>query len=128
MLLLAVLLAIWGSFLVPLRIAGVLAPVSWVIAGVGNAVLVVAAARLVGRLPALVPALLWFVVAATLGNPRPEGDLIVQNTVAGLGFLAAGTLSSVAAFVVASAQRSAPPTPADRATGRHDRGDPAERQ
>lgn len=115
-LVLAVLLAVWGSFLVPLRVGGVLAPVSWVIAAVGNAALVVAAGRLAGRLPALVPALLWLTIVTTLGGARSEGDRIVPGTLAGIGFLAVGTLSSVAAFAVVSAR------PRDQDSSRTDDG------
>ena len=104
-LVLAVLLAVWGSFLVPLRVGSVPLPVSWLIAGVGHGVLGWAGGRLLGRLGALGPGLLWLVVAFTLGSSRSEGDLIVPGTVVGLVFLLVGGVASTVAYVAAPRAR-----------------------
>ena len=100
-LLLAVLLAVWGAFLVPLRVGGTLVPVSWAVAFGGNLVLGVAGDRLAGKAGALVPALLWLVLAFTLGSKRAEGDLVVPGSTEGVVFLLAGALGSAVAYAVA---------------------------
>ena len=107
-LLLTVLLALWGAFLVPFRVGGVPVPVSWVIAVVGNVALVVAGWRLLGRTGAAVPALLWLAVAVALASKRSEGDLVVAATLVGVGFLPLGALASAAAWFFLSARAQLP--------------------
>lgn len=97
-LLLAVLLAVWGAFLVPLRLGGYPLPVSWLVAGAGNLALGRAGGQLLGRPGALGPGLLWLAVALTLGSSRPEGDLIVPGSVVGLVFLLVGGVASAVAY------------------------------
>ena len=97
-LLLTVLLAVWGAFLVPLRIGSVPIPVSWVIAIAGNGLLGWVGGRLLGRLGAAGPGVVWLAVALTFGTPRAEGDLIVPGTVVGLVFLVAGAVASAVAY------------------------------
>lgn len=97
-LVLTVQLAVWGSFLVPLRIGATLAPVAWAVALVGNVVLGMSGGRLLGRAGAGVPALLWLVVAFTFGSRRAEGDLIVPGTPAGLIFLLLGAFGGAVAY------------------------------
>lgn len=98
--LLTVLLAVWGAFLVPFRVAGVLVPVCWVLAVAGNTALCLAGGRLGGRAGAAVPGLLWVVVAFTLGSPRAEGDLVVPGTPVGLVFLLLGVGASAVAVTM----------------------------
>lgn len=105
-LLLTVLLAVWGSFLVPFRLGGTLVPVSWVLAVVGNALLGRAGGRLAGRTGALVPGLVWLVVAFTFGSQRAEGDLIVPGSTVGLVFLLVGALASAVAYGLAPRRRT----------------------
>ena len=100
-LVLTLLLAVWGAFLVPLRIGGTLAPLCWVIAVVGNTLLGRAGGRLLGRSGALGTGLLWLAIAFTLGSTRREGDLIVPGTTVGLGFLLLGAVGSAVAYAVA---------------------------
>lgn len=97
-LLLALLLAVWGAFLVPLRIGTVPVPVSWVIAVVGNGLLGWAGGRLLGRLGAAGPGVVWLTVALTAGSQRAEGDLVVPGTVVGLVFLVSGAIASAVAY------------------------------
>ena len=97
-LLLALLLAVWGAFLVPLRIGTVPVPVSWVIAVVGNGLLGWVGGRLLGRVGAAGPGIVWLAVALTFGSQRAEGDLIVPGTVTGLVFLVAGAIASAVAY------------------------------
>ena len=97
-LLLALLLAVWGAFLVPLRVGTVPVPVSWVIAIVGNGVLGWVGGRLLGRRGAAGPGIVWLVVALTLGSQRAEGDLVVPGTVPGLVFLVAGAIAGAVAY------------------------------
>lgn len=107
-LLLSVLLALWGAFLVPLRVGGTLVPVSWVVALVGNVVLGSIGGRLLGKLGAVVPVLLWLAVAFTLGSRRAEGDLVVPGSTPGLVFLLAGAVGGAVAYGVQVTRVSAP--------------------
>ncbi len=97
---LTVLLALWGAFLVPLRIGGTLVPVSWFIALVGNALLGRAGGRLLGWFGTAVPLLVWLAIAFTLASRRTEGDLVVSGGPVGLGFLLAGALGGAASYVL----------------------------
>ncbi len=111
--LLAVQLAVWGSFLTPLRVGGVLVPVAWAVAAVGNVGLGVVGGRLLGRVGAAVPVLLWLVIAFTLGGRRAEGDLIVTNSIGGVGFLLVGAVAGAVAVSLSrrGQRRSASPAP-----------------
>lgn len=96
-------LALAEVFWLPLRVAGVLVPVSIAVAVVGNLVLPAAAFRLSGsRLVALLPVVAWLVVALGAMVRRPEGDLVMTGGgatgVVNLAFLMIGVLA--AAFSV----------------------------
>ncbi len=96
-------LALVEVFWLPLRVAGVLVPVSVVAAVVGNLMLVALALRLTGsRLIAVLPALVWLTVAVGAMVRRPEGDLILIGGGAlglvNLAFLLLGV--TAAAFAV----------------------------
>ncbi|RBY79526.1 hypothetical protein DQ238_10005 [Geodermatophilus sp. TF02-6] len=104
--LLVVVLAAWLAlvevFWLPLRVLGVLVPVSVVAAVVGNLLLVRLAARLTGsRALAVLPALTWLVVAVAASTRRPEGDLVVVGSGAlgwvGLAFLLVGVVAAASA-------------------------------
>ena len=102
--LLVVVLALWLAlvevFWLPLRVSGIPVPVSVVAAVVGNLLLVALAARLTGsRLAAVLPALVWLVVAVGASLRRPEGDLLLVGSGV-LGFL---SLAFLLAGVVAAA-------------------------
>lgn len=99
-LLLTVLLAVWGAFLVPFRIGATLVPVCWVLALVGNVLLGRAGGRLIGRTGTVVPALVWLAIAFTLGSRRTEGDLVVTGNTVGLGFLLAGAIGGAASYAL----------------------------
>ena len=96
-------LALVEVFWLPLRVAGVLVPLSVLLAVVGNLLLVAGAHRLTGsRAVAVLPALTWLAVALAATVRRPEGDLLAVGT-GGLGavtlaFLGLGVLA--AAFAV----------------------------
>ena len=106
-LLLTVLLALWGAFLVPFRLGGLPVPVSWVIAVVGNYALGRAGGHLLGRYGAAVPGLLWLALAATLASRSAEGDLVVAATLVGAGFLPLGALASAVAWFKVATRPSA---------------------
>jgi hypothetical protein len=89
-LLLTLLLAVWGAFLVPLHVGTVPVPVSVVIA-LAPLVLGRAAGRLYGRPGAAAAGLVWFAVVVLLAAKRPEGDLVVPGDPTGLAFLLVGT-------------------------------------
>jgi len=97
-LLLTVQLALWGAFLVPLRIGTTLVPVSWVIALVGNAVLGRAAGAEVGKPGIALAGGLWLVIGFLLGSRRTEGDLVVPGSTEGLVFLLLGAVGSAVAY------------------------------
>jgi hypothetical protein len=110
-------LALVEVFWLPLRVSGILVPLSVLAAVVGNLVLVGLALRLTGsRLVATLPAFTWLVVAVAATFRRPEGDLVLVGTgslgVVGLAFLLLGVLA--AAFAVGrvlAGPRAAPLTP-----------------
>jgi hypothetical protein len=113
---LAAWLALVEVFWLPLRVFGVPVPVSVVAAVVGNLLLVGLAARLTGsRLGAVLPAVVWLVVAVGASLRRPEGDLLlIGGGVLGflsLTFLLAGVVA--AAFAVGKVL-AAPRAGADR--------------
>jgi len=118
----AVVVATWLAlvevFWLPLRVGGVLVPVSVVVAVVGNLLLPTTALRWSGsRLVAVLPALAWLVVAVGAMVRRPEGDLVMTGGgaagVVNLAFLMIGVLA--AAFSVGrvlGGPRRPPVTPA----------------
>ena len=113
---LAAWLALVEVFWLPLRVFGVPVPVSVVAAVIGNLLLVGLAARLTGsRLGAVLPAVVWLVVAVGASLRRPEGDLLLTGGgVLGflsLAFLLAGVVA--AAFAVGKVL-AAPRAGADR--------------
>jgi hypothetical protein len=100
----AIVAAAWLAavevFWLPLRVAGVLVPVSVVAAVVGNLLLVGLALRLSGsRLVAALPALTWAAVVVAAMDRRPEGDLIMT----GRGALGAVNLAFLLLGVAAAA-------------------------
>ena len=78
------IVAAWLSlveiFWLPLRVGGVLLPLSVLAAVVGNLLLVGQAHRFSGsRAVAVIPALTWLVVAVGGMMRRPEGDLVLTG-------------------------------------------------
>ena len=112
-LVLGVLATLWGAFLVPLRIGGVVFPVSLVIVVVANAGLGVAAGRLLGRWGSALVGALWLLLAFRLSTPRPEGDLIIANSWVGVGYLLLGVVSAAVAFGLTPLKRLRPLAAAD---------------
>ena len=113
-------LALVEVFWLPLRIGGVLVPVSVVAAAVGNLLIVGTARRLSGSgLVAVLPAVTWLVVAVAGMIRRTEGDLLIvgggATGVVNLAFLLVGVLA--AAFASGRAL-SGPRRPPVRSTGR----------
>jgi hypothetical protein len=104
---LAVIEVLW----LPLRVRGVLVPVSVVAAVVGNLLLVELALRWSrSRAVALLPALTWVAVAVAASMRRPEGDLLLIGSgglgAVGLAFLGLGVLAAAVAVGRALAHRS----------------------
>lgn len=98
-LVLALELALWGAFLVPLRAFGLPLPLGPLLAIVANGGLGVAGSRILGRrLGAALPELLWLGVALTLGTQRPEGDVVIPGGGMGVAYLVAGTVAAVIAI------------------------------
>ncbi len=114
----AVLLSGWLAlvevFWLPLRIGGLLVPLSVAAAVVGNLMLTAAAYRVSGsRVVALLPALVWAVVAVAAMMRRPEGDLVITGGgaagVVNLAFLLLGvTAASFGVGRVLAGPRRAP--------------------
>ena len=115
-------LAVVEVFWTPLRIGPVPLPLSVAAAIGGNLLLVTGAYRLTGsRVVALLPAVVWLVVAAGAAIRRPEGDLLLvgggASGIANLAFLLLGVLA--AAFAVGrvlAAPRGVRTTEADAPT------------
>jgi hypothetical protein len=101
-LVLAVLLAVWGVFLVPLRIAGFPAPVSLVLAVVGNALLGRVAGQLLGRAAAGLVGVVWLLVVLQFFVVRDEGDYVVHGSssvsLTGVAFLFLGAVTSAVTY------------------------------
>jgi hypothetical protein len=113
---LAAWLALVEVFWVPLRVLGVPVPVSVVAAVAGNLLLVDLAMRLTGsRLAAVLPALVWLVIAVGASLRRPEGDLLLTGGGV-LGFLSLAFLlaGAVAAAFAVGKVLARPRTGADR--------------
>ena len=107
---LALVVAVWLAtvevFWLPLRMGGVLLPVSVVVAVVGNLLLPRLALRLsASRLVAALTGVAWLVVVVAAMIRRPEGDLLITGGgatgVVNLAFLMLGVLA--AAFAVGRA-------------------------
>lgn len=105
---LTVELAVWGAFLVPLRVGDQLLPVCWLVAVAGNLATGWLGAGIGGRTGAAVPGLLWLGVVLVLSTKRSEGDLVVTGGLVGLVFLCAGALASVVVCALAPVRRSRP--------------------
>ena len=106
-------LALVEVFWLPLRVGGVLVPVSIIAAVVGNLLLVTLAHRLSGsRLVAVLPAAVWLTISLAATMRRPEGDLVlVGGGAAGavnLAFLLLGVVSAALAVGRTLAGRRAP--------------------
>jgi len=102
----AVWLALVEVFWLPLRVAGVLVPLSAVAAVAANLLLPPLALRLSGsRLVAALTGVAWLVVVVAAMIRRPEGDLLITGGgatgVVNLAFLLVGVLA--AAFAVGRA-------------------------
>ena len=96
-------LALVEVFWLPLRVDGVLVPVSVVAAVLGNVVLVEGTHLLSGsRIIAVLPAITWLVVAFGASFRRPEGDLVIVGGSQDLGvvslvFLLCGVVAAAVA-------------------------------
>lgn len=104
-LVLAVHNAVWGAFLLPLRVGGVLVPFSLLMAGVCTAVLGVAGARVLrSRAGSVAPGVLWVVLALIAGSKRSEGDLVIAGgegtglATLGLLYLVAGAIGAATGY------------------------------
>lgn len=96
-LVLAAELAVWGAFLVLLRVGGHPFPLGIVVAAVGNLALGTAGGRVLGnRWGQVGPGVVWLLIALQLGSSRPEGDLVITGGLRGLSFLVVGTVAAVA--------------------------------
>jgi hypothetical protein len=123
----AVVLAAWLAlaevFWLPLRVGGVLVPVSVVVAVVGNLLLPTAALRLSGsRLVAVLAVVPWLVVAVAAMVRRPEGDLVMSGSEAlgavNLAFLMLGVLAAAFSVGRVLGGPRRPPVSADEAPAR----------
>lgn len=92
-------LAVVEVFWLPLRVGGVLLPLSVVGAVVGNLAVGAAARRLSGSgTAAVLAAVAWLVVVVVAMIPRPEGDLLIvgngRTGIVSVVFLMAGVVSA----------------------------------
>lgn len=90
-----VLLAFYGAFLTPLRINGVLTPVSLILAVGGNIALIwftYLATR--HKFVALLPSLIWVVLSFAASSRTTEGDLVlVDSNWVSMVYLLAGSVT-----------------------------------
>lgn len=110
--LLGAALAVWGAFLVPLRLPGGVEGLADVIALGGNLLVGLAAARGTGSLlAAAMPGIGWLVTVLVLASvARPSDEVVLPGALAtdpGIGtvsalFLAAGALGTVLAVVISN--------------------------
>jgi hypothetical protein len=127
---LGVALAAWLALVevlwLPLRIGGLLVPVSVFAAVVGNLLLVdLVLRRTTSRSVAVLPALTWVAVAVAASMRRSEGDLLIVGSgglgAVGLAFLLLGGLAAMVAVArVLTAQPPArvnPSAPAGSGSG-----------
>ncbi len=96
-------LALVEVFWLPLRVGGVLVPISIVAAVAGNLLLTGLALRWSGsRVVAVLPGVTWGVVAVAAMSRRPEGDLVLTGNgavgVVNLAFLLFGVLAAAVAI------------------------------
>jgi hypothetical protein len=105
-----------GSFVHPLEVAWV--PVGLVVGLALSGSVVVTARLLAGRSAAVAAALGWLVVVLLLSGQRPEGDLVVANTVAGQVWLFAGTAVVGGCIVLPFGRVLAVPPSGSRGDGR----------
>jgi hypothetical protein len=92
-------LAVVEVFWLPLRVGGLLVPVSVVAAVAGNLLLIDLVHRRTGsRVGALLPALTWVVGAVAASLRRPEGDLLLVGSgglgMVGIAFLLGGFVAA----------------------------------
>ncbi|QWF82213.1 hypothetical protein [Amycolatopsis sp. CA-230715] len=95
-----ILLAVLELFFLPLRFDGVFlpklgdvpAPITVVLAGVTTPLLVIQAAKLVGRRASAVPLVVWIVTVLVVGLFGPGKDNVLLQDWRSLLLLAAGTL------------------------------------
>ena len=129
--LLTLVIAVWMAlvevFWLPLRVGGVLVPVSVVAAVVANLLLPALALRLSGsRLIASLTGIVWLVVVVAGMIRRPEGDLIITGGgatgVVNLAFLLLGVLAAAFAVGRALGGPRRPPVSPDDAPARRPAG------
>jgi hypothetical protein len=109
---LAVELALWEAFLTAARPLGVALPVSALLAGVGNLVVGLGGARVLGKpVGAVIPGVLWLGIALALGSGTAAGDRVVLGNWRGGAFLLVGTASAAAAVGLAGNARKPGATP-----------------
>jgi hypothetical protein len=100
-------LAVAECFLVAARPFGHPWPLAAAVAAVGNVVLGVVGARVLGRAGgAAGPGLIWLAVALTLGSGPAGGDRVVPNSGRGIAFLVAGAAAAAAVVAITTAGAS----------------------
>lgn len=97
----AVILAVGECFYVNLRIGSTPVPLAQIVAIVANLALPWAAYRLTGhRGAAVIPALIWGIVAIVLAARGPGGDVVVPGNWQGIFLLLGGAAAAVISIVV----------------------------
>jgi hypothetical protein len=106
----AIVVALYGAFLTPLRWGTALVPVALLLAVVGNLLLIRFAYEVTGnRWLALVPGAIWLVISFTAAGRTTEGDLVLLQA----NWVATGYLLAGAATITVAAYRvmTRPPAP-----------------
>lgn len=105
---LSALCAVWGAFLVPLRIGTVPVPVAILLAAASFPLGMAGARLLESRVGAAVPLVIWLGVLLAATLPRREGDLVVLPSLTGYGFLLVGIIGASAPLGLASGKSRRP--------------------
>ena len=105
-----------GSFVHPFAVGWV--PVGLLVGLALSGSVVVTAGLVAGRSASVAAALGWLAVVLVLAGQRPEGDLVVANTVAGQVWLFAGTALVGACIVLPVGRVLAVPPSGPRGEGR----------
>lgn len=122
----AIVVALYGAFLTPLRLGAALVPIALVLAVLGNLLLIRYAYEVSGsRWLALVPGGIWLVISFTAAGRTTEGDLVLlqSNWVATVYLFAGAGTIAVAAYRLMNRPSAASQDHSTQDRAAQDRGD-----
>jgi hypothetical protein len=118
----AVILAVYGVFITPLRVGTVLVPVALAFAVVGNLTLIWFAQQVTrNRWLALMPGGIWLIITIAASDRTTEGDLVLYQS----NWVATAYLFAGAATITVAGYRIVTRRPAPAAVSPQDPDDPS---